>query len=66
MTDVARPQPRVTDVAGAAIYLSTSERHVRELVYRRDIPHHHVGRLLRFDLKDLDRWLKANRTEAAS
>lgn len=62
---VARPEPRVTDVAGAATYLATTERHIRELVYRRDIPFYKVGGSLRFDLKDLDRWLRAHRTEAA-
>jgi excisionase family DNA binding protein len=61
-----RPEARVTDVAGAATYLATSERHIRELVYTRVIPFYKVGRKLRFDLKDLDRWLRNHRTEAAS
>ena len=55
---------RYLDVPATAEYLGVTERHVRELVYRRAIPHHHVGRLLRFDLDDLDAWMLANRTPA--
>ena len=39
-------------------------RHVRELKYRRAIPFVKVGRSLRFDLRDLDRWIEANKTSA--
>lgn len=66
MTDAGRPTPPVTDKAGAAEYLDTTERHIELLVYRRDIPYYKVGRKLRFAYKDLDRWLRDHRTEAAS
>lgn len=56
----------LVNVIGAAEYLATSERHVRSLVAQRKIPHHHCGRLLRFDLADLDAWLDANRVDVAS
>lgn len=53
------------DVPGAAQYLATSDRHVRELVYRRQIPYFKVGRLVRFKVSDLDNWLNANRVEVS-
>lgn len=58
------PAQRLTDVAGIAEYLGTTERHVRELVYRRAIPFVKVGRSLRFDLRHIDRWIAANTSDA--
>lgn len=58
--------PRLTNRKGAAEYLGTTERHIKRLVYERQIPHVHIGRKLLFDYDDLDRFIKANRTEAAS
>lgn len=55
---------RLVDQAGAAEYLGTTERHIRELKYRREIPFVKVGRSLRFDLRDLERWIEANKTGA--
>lgn len=55
---------RLVDQAAAAEYLGTTERHVRELKYRRAIPFVKVGRSLRFDIRDLDRWIEAHKTEA--
>jgi len=52
-------------VADAAEYLATTERHVRDMAWRRILPHVKVGRLVRFDRADLDAWLDANRVEAA-
>ena len=49
------------DVAGTAAHLSTSERHVRELIYRKELPYFKVGRLVRVDSDELDAWLQANR-----
>lgn len=50
----------------AAHYLGTTERHVRELVYRRQIPHFKVGRLVRFAPDDLDAWLDAHRVDTTA
>lgn len=58
--------PAMLDVAGVASYLGTTERHVRELVYRRAIPFTKVGRLVRFRLADVDAWLAANSSGVAS
>lgn len=57
-------EPRLTDKAGAATYLGTTERHIKRLVFERNLTHVHVGGKLRFDFADLDRYIKANRTEA--
>lgn len=37
--------------------LNITERHLRELVYRKDIPYVKVGRLLRFDPSDLAKYI---------
>ncbi len=55
----------LASVLGAADYLNISERHVRSLIYRRQLPHFKVGGRIRFDLDDLDAWLDAHRVEAA-
>jgi excisionase family DNA binding protein len=54
----------LVDVAGAAAYLGTSVRFVRRLVSERRIAFHHVGRLVRLDVADLQAYLDANRVEA--
>lgn len=48
------------DVAGAASYLSVTERWVRRAVDERRIPYIKLGRLLRFDPDALDAWVAAN------
>lgn len=49
----------------AAEYLAITSRHLRDLVARRDIPYFKVGRLLRFDRRELDKWLDENKVEVA-
>ena len=52
------------DVAKAASYLGTSERHIRRLVEERRIPFIKLGdgrsARLRFDAAQLDQWLDAH------
>ena len=57
---------RYVDSETLAEYLGTTPRHIKNLVYRRAIPHTHVGRLLRFDLREIDRWVAANAEDVAS
>lgn len=57
--------PRYLDVAGTAEYLSMSEDTVRSMVKRQEIPHIKVGRRLRFDIQDLDLWMRRQRIEAS-
>lgn len=52
------------DVPAAAARLNISERHLRELIYRREVPYLKVGRLVRFDPNDLEAWLAARRVPA--
>ena len=51
-------------ISDAAKRLSTSERHLRELIYRRQIPFLRVGRLIRFDSSDLDTWVESRKVAA--
>jgi excisionase family DNA binding protein len=60
----ALPHRAPLDYEGAAGYLNITVRHLRELVYRREIPHAKVGRLVRFLPNDLDAWLAAHRRAA--
>jgi excisionase family DNA binding protein len=62
MDDIGSESPWLTPVE-AATYLNTSVRHVRELVYKRDIAYTKCGRLLRFRRDDLERYLQARRVE---
>lgn len=47
----------------AAAYLNVNERYVRHLVSERRIAYHKLGRLLRFRVEDLDRFLASGRVE---
>lgn len=58
------PAQRLTDAPGIAEYMGCTERHVRELVYRRQIPFVKVGRSLRFDIPAIDRWIDGNSVQA--
>jgi len=49
------------DIPTAADKLATTERHVRELIYRREIPYLKVGHLVRFDTDELADWIDAQR-----
>lgn len=48
------------DIPGAAVRLSTSERHVRYLIQTRQITHVKVGGRVRFRPFDLDAFVEAN------
>jgi excisionase family DNA binding protein len=58
------PDSRLLDVPGAAQYLDTTVRNIRELVYKRRIPYVKLGRLVRFDRRDLDRWIEEQKEPA--
>lgn len=55
---------RLVNIGGAAEYLATTERHMRDLVTQRRVPFHRIGRLIRFDLRELDEYVDACRVEA--
>jgi excisionase family DNA binding protein len=48
----------------AATRLGTTERHLRDLWSRREIPAIKIGRLIRFDPADLDKYIESHRIEA--
>jgi len=52
------------DYDQAAAYLNTSARHVRQLWQKRQLSAVKVGRLVRFDTRDLDRFIDSHRVEA--
>jgi excisionase family DNA binding protein len=52
------------DVNQTAEALGTSVRHVRELIYRKELPYYKVGALVRVDEDDLQAWLLAKRQPA--
>lgn len=52
------------DKEQAAARLNIGRWHLEALIRRREIPFTKVGRLIRFEAADLDRYLDDNRTEA--
>lgn len=57
---------RLLDAADAANYLGTTEIALRTKVQRREIPFVRVGkRSIRFDVRQLDRWIDEHTVEAA-
>ena len=57
---------RLLDINDAAERLGTTERHMRALIADRKIAYIKVGRLIRFDPKSLDEWIKANTITAVT
>lgn len=54
------------DYPAAARWLSTTERHVKKLVYERRVTYVKVGRLVRFRLTDLEAYVAASVVEATT
>jgi len=52
---------RLLSTACAARYLGVSVWTVRRLVYAGELPAQRRGRRMRFDKKDLDRWIVGNK-----
>ncbi len=52
-----RTDTRLVDIETVALYLGVTVRHVRRLVAERRIPFVKWGRLLRFDVDAIDRWI---------
>lgn len=61
----SRPQ-RLLSPAQACEYLGITPRHLRELIYRREIPVTKVGRSNRFDVRRLERWIEDQTTDGAA
>lgn len=57
--------PSLITINDLAESLGVSVRHVRRLVFERRIPYVKWGRLLRFDIDDINAWLAGLRVPAA-
>jgi excisionase family DNA binding protein len=64
-THSTRPsaERRLISIDDLALTLGVSVRHVRRLVSERRIPFHKWGRLLRFDIDEINRWIDAARVQ---
>lgn len=60
------PAQRLLSEPDAAVYMGTTARHLEELRYRRELPFVKVGRLVRYDVKALDRYITTNTIGKAS
>jgi excisionase family DNA binding protein len=49
--------PHLLTIPELATHLGTGVRHVRRLVQERRVPYLKVGRFVRFDPDEIDRWL---------
>lgn len=61
---------RLLDYEDAAAYLGCTEAHLRRMTYERRIPFVKFGdgrsAPVRFDIRDLDRWIEARKVPARS
>ena len=53
--------PELIDVHALAEFLGVGERYVRRVVAERQVPTVKLGRLVRFDLAEIRRWLDEQR-----
>ena len=54
----------VMDIDQAAEYLGIKRQTLYSWVFQRKIPFFKIGRLVKFDRKELNRWISAKRMEA--
>ena len=52
--------PRLLNIQQVAAYLGLSVHTVYKFVSQRKIPHIKIGKLLKFDLHKIDRWIVAH------
>lgn len=55
--------PKLLDVSGVAEHLGVSDRYVRRLVAERRIPFVKWGHYIRFDPKEVAKWLETSTVE---
>ena len=54
---------RFVGIQGLSEYLDVKPKTVRSWVWMRKIPYHKLGRLVKFDLQEIENWLKIRRVE---
>jgi len=64
LSNVGHMNAPLLTIADAAERLATSERHLRGLIYRREICFVKVGHLVRFDPNELERWIDDRKVAA--
>ena len=53
----------ICDIKKLAIYLNVSIPFIRKLVRAKSIPCFRIGNRLRFDLREIDKWMETQRQE---
>lgn len=53
----------ICDIKTLAKYLDVSELFIRKLVRAKKIPCFRIGNRLKFDLREIDKWIESNRQE---
>lgn len=53
----------ICDIKKLATYLDVSVPFIRKLVRAKSIPCFRIGNRLRFDLKEIDKWIETHRQE---
>ena len=62
LTLVPKIHPRLLTVKQAAVYIGRSSNAVYKLVHRLEIPFIRRGRNLRFDVRELDKWIEGDKS----
>ncbi|MBK8274953.1 MAG: helix-turn-helix domain-containing protein [Nitrospira sp.] len=52
--------PRLLDIQQVAVYVGLSVHTVYKFVSQRKIPHVKIGKLVKFDRQEIDRWITAH------
>lgn len=60
------PKQRYLDLPAAANYLGVTPEALRKKVDRGQMPYIRIDRRLRFDVTDLDHWMRRHRIEAST
>ena len=58
------PRQNLIDIGEAAELLGVTPRFIRRLIHERRIPHHKIGKFIRFRPSDLERWIAERAVDA--
>ena len=57
------PEKRYIGVKGLAEYLDVTDKTIYHWTFTKQIPYIKLGRLLKFDLKEIDKWIDERRVK---